>query len=98
MLPVMNSPIPDKAYSTIVGNNGEVEIPETLLDLGYTSADIDTSNWLNDVSIYGTSFGDAQNRREVDIRDKFVKIRIRYSGEELAIIDFLNTIYRISYA
>lgn len=98
MLPVMNSPIPDKAYSTIVNNNGEVEIPEILLDLGYTSADIDTSNWLNDVSIYGTSFGDAQNRREVDIRDKFVKIRIRYSGEELAIIDFLNTIYRISYA
>ena len=37
-------------------------------------------------------------RRETDVRGKFIKIRIRYSGEELAIIDFLNTIYQISYA
>jgi hypothetical protein len=58
---------------------------------------IDTTNWLNDVNIYNTSFGEAQNRREVDVRDKFVKVRIRYSGEELAIIDYLNTIYRVSY-
>jgi hypothetical protein len=27
-----------------------------------------------------------------------MKVRIRYSGKELAIIDFLNTIYQISYA
>ena len=38
------------------------------------------------------------NRHETDVRGKFIKIRIRYSGEELAIIDFLNTIYQISYA
>jgi hypothetical protein len=38
------------------------------------------------------------DRRETDVRGKFIKIRIRYSGEELAIIDFLNTIYQISYA
>ena len=37
-------------------------------------------------------------RRETDVRGKFIKIRIRYSGEELAIIDFLNTIYQISFA
>jgi len=56
------------------------------------------SNWLNDVSVYKTNFGEAQNRKELDVRDKFIKIRIRYSGEELAVIDFLNTIYRTSYA
>lgn len=39
-----------------------------------------------------------KNRQETDVRGKFVKIRIRYSGEELAIIDFLNTIYQISFA
>lgn len=38
------------------------------------------------------------DRREADVRGKFMKVRIRYSGEELAIIDFLNTIYQISYA
>jgi hypothetical protein len=27
-----------------------------------------------------------------------MKVRIRYSGKELAIIDFLNTIYQISFA
>ena len=37
-------------------------------------------------------------RRETDVRGKFMKVRIRYSGEELAIIDFLNTIYQISFA
>lgn len=59
---------------------------------------LDTTNWLNDVSIYQYNFGEAHNRKETDVRDKFIKIRIRYSGEELAIIDFLNTIYQVSYA
>lgn len=59
---------------------------------------IDNTNWLNDLSIYKMNFGEAQNRKETDIRDKFVKIRVRYSGEELAVIDFLNTIYTVSYA
>lgn len=40
----------------------------------------------------------ATDRRETDVRGKFMKVRIRYSGKELAIIDFLNTIYQISYA
>ena len=38
------------------------------------------------------------DRHETDVRGKFIKVRIRYSGEELAIIDFLNTIYQISFA
>ena len=46
---------------------------------------------------YARSYG-AGNRKELDLKDKFMKVRIRYSGEELAVIDFLNTVYRISYA
>ena len=38
------------------------------------------------------------NRRETDVRGKFIKIRIRYKGDQLAIIDLLNTIYQISFA
>ena len=39
-----------------------------------------------------------KDRRETDVRGKFMKVRIRYSGEELAIIDFLNTVYQMSFA
>ena len=97
-LPLVNSPIPDKAYLTILNNQGQVEIPPVLSNLGYSEKDMDTTNWLNDVDIYKINFGQAQNRKELDIKDRFMKVRIRYSGEELAIIDFLNTIYRISYS
>ena len=38
------------------------------------------------------------DRQETDVRGKFMKVRIRYSGEELAIIDILNTIYQVSFA
>ena len=96
-LPIMNSPIPAKTYETIVAKGGNIDIPTEVLK-DYEASDIDLNSWLNDGSIYNTSFGEAQNRREVDVRGNFVKVRIRYSGEELAIIDFLNTIYKISYA
>ena len=59
---------------------------------------LDGTNWMKDLSIYKTNFGEGQNRKELDLKDKFMKVRIRYSGEELAVIDFLNTIYRVSYA
>lgn len=101
---IMNSPIPDKIKAA-----GSIEFPDPSTGTGKDNAlyglyrnpamdGIDTTNWLNDVGVYGTNFGEAQNRKELDLKDKFIKIRIRYSGEELAVIDFLNTVYRISYA
>ena len=36
--------------------------------------------------------------KEARIRDKYCKIRVRYSGEELAIITALQTIYNLSFA
>ena len=38
------------------------------------------------------------NRKEVRPRDKYIKIRVRYSGKDLAIITALKTLYTISYA
>lgn len=58
---------------------------------------LDTSNWLEDSNIYNTNFGMNQNLVETPLRDRFIKIRIRYSGEELAIIDLVRTIYEVSY-
>ena len=38
------------------------------------------------------------DRKETRIRDKYCKIKVRYSGEDLAIITALKTIYTASYA
>lgn len=60
---------------------------ETLPNL-YKSGDpgryIDTSAW--------------SLRKEAKIRDKWVKIRVRYSGKNLAIIHSIVTLYNISYS
>lgn len=45
------------------------------------------------------SWPDYQKRnKEAKLKDKFVKIRIRYSGKDLAIISAIRTLYSISYA
>lgn len=111
-LPVYNSPIPDESYEYIKDNNdGNIYMPPELANLGYEptfntydsngklleKGYLDDTNWLSENSIYGTTFGEAQNRKEVSMKDRFIKVRIRYSGDELAIIDYLNTLYRVSY-
>ena len=35
---------------------------------------------------------------EVDLKDRFVKIRIRYKGDELAIINYIKTLYEQSFS
>jgi hypothetical protein len=37
-------------------------------------------------------------RREIRFRDKYIKIKVRYSGKDLAVISALKTIYTNSYA
>lgn len=96
---VKNAPIPTKAYDQIKYNNGLVQIPEVLSDIGYGLNDIDFSNWRDSLSIYQMGpYGEGQNLQSVPLRDRFIKIKIRYTGDELAIIDFLNTLYTNSYA
>ena len=104
---IQNTSIPDaikKAgevnFPTDINSTADTE--NALYKLYYLGTDaespIDGTNWLNDLSVYKASFGDGQNRKEIDLRDKFIKVRIRYSGEELAVIQLLKTIYTISYA
>ena len=42
--------------------------------------------------------GDWTTRKEARIRDKWIKIRVRYSGKNLAVIHSLITLFDISYA
>lgn len=95
-----NAPIPND----FVGNQVTIDnVPKDLREnLGYTLRDIDTSDW----GIYAVGrdldgnviYADAETRKEVKVKDKFVKIRIRYSGKDLAIITALRTLYSLSYA
>jgi hypothetical protein len=104
-LPVLNSPLPyDDNNVPLFTDNPSVtddNIPKDLQAIGYTIDDFDTDSWLDDADIHGYSWGGTgtnANREEVPIRDKFVKVRIRYTGKDLALIDFINTIYQLSYA
>lgn len=102
-LPVFNSPLPVDENGEYILENGltDEDWPQELTDIGYSNKDLDSVRWLDSVDIHGYQWGGegtACNREEVDIRDKFVKIRIRYTGDQLAIIDFINTIYQISLA
>jgi hypothetical protein len=45
---------------------------------------IDTSGWTY--------------RKETNIRDKWMKVRVRYSGKNLAVIHSIATLYNISYS
>lgn len=53
------------------------------------------SDWERNVVSWGIT--DKINK-EVKLKDKFIKIRVRYSGKDLAVISALKTLYSISYA
>lgn len=86
-LPVLNTPVPNDIINTNIGND---DFPEELRELGYDTRDIDVSEWS------GNYRGDANLRKEARIRDKFCKVRVRYSGEKLVIIQAIKTIYSAS--
>lgn len=43
-------------------------------------------------------YKDGSRNKETRIRDKYVRIRVKYSGKDLAVITALKTIYTQSYA
>lgn len=55
------------------------------IENGYDITDVqDDSDW--------------SKRKETKIRDKYLKVKIRYTGNELAIITALKTLYETSFA
>ena len=46
----------------------------------------------------GGQLGIINDSTESRIRDKYIKIRVKYSGKQYAIINALKTLYTISYA
>lgn len=84
---VGNSPVPNdlKGFTITEETNLSDYMPQDLINKGYNIKDIDTSNWF-------------ESQKEAKLRDKYIKVRIRYSGKDLAIITALKTLYTISYA
>lgn len=68
------------------------EITKNDLPTNYDITDIENTS---DDNLVYTGWTD---RKETRIRDKYCKIKVRYSGEELAIITALKTLYTVSFA
>ena len=67
-------------------------IPSDILD----KETIDIPNTLNDRAIVVWNWEENQNK-EVKAMDKYIKIRIRYTGNKLAVIYMINTLYSVIY-
>lgn len=87
-LSIFNTPVPNDILNTNITNN---DFPKELRNLGYGTTDLDLSNWASDYR------NDALGRKEARIRDKYCKIRIRYTGENMVIIQAIKTIYSESW-
>ena len=84
-LNLVNNPLPESMPTLNISS--DEDIPGDLRNLGYKADlfSLDINKWNSD-------------RKETRIRDKYIKIKVRYSGDELAIITALKTLYTISYA
>ena len=87
-LNLVNNPLPSDM--SILEIKDKSDIPEDLVRLGYdVNADsFDTTKWETITN----------HRKESKIKDKVMKVKIRYTGNELVYITALKTIYNISYA
>ena len=75
------------------------QITETTLPTGYAFDDIQIlPNTGSRGDAYPSTYGGWTARKETKIRDKYLKVRIRYTGNDLAIITAIKTIYTESYA
>ena len=81
------------------------KLPSDLQRTQITSTQLPTGYSLSDVEILPNTYqrgdgipGGWTSRKETKIRDKYLKVRIRYKGNELAIITAIKTIYTESYA
>lgn len=83
-LSIYNTPVPDDIINTNITGN---DFPEELRNIGYGVTDLDLSDWASDYR------NDATSRKEAFIRDKYCKIRVRYTGKKMVIIQAIKTIY-----
>ena len=64
----------------------------------YEAQRVNIPNELHDWNIIYEPSESTWVRSEISLKDRFVKIRIRYKGDELAIINYINTLYEQSFS
>ena len=69
------------------------DIKDSSLPGGYS---VIPNTYLNENTKYITNQDGWTNRKETKIRDKWMKVRVRYSGKNLAVIHSLVTLFNIS--
>ena len=69
------------------------DIKDSNLPGGYS---VIPNTYLNENTKYITNQDGWTNRKETKIRDKWMKVRVRYSGKNLAVIHSLVTLFNIS--
>ena len=84
-LNLANNPLPQDLPQGLSLQNVS-DIPQGLLDLNYriNTDSFDLSKW--------------SEVRQAKLKDKYIKIKIRYTGNNLAVITAIKTLYNISYA
>lgn len=95
-------------YGSPLNYYKDVEIPPIVINSGNLPLSLNDSivsdetlpNIYKGVEYISNVFGNDKwtGRKETYIRDKWIKIRIRYSGRNLAIIHSIITLYNISYS
>lgn len=87
-IPIIVSQIPEYFDTNNPNNYPYLESPynpsTNILDESHTVSLLKDSTWTN--------------RKETKLRDKYIRIKVRYSGDDLAIITALRTIFIQSYA
>lgn len=83
---LLNNPLPEELRNGISLSSNE-DIPQTLRGLKY---DVNELGWF-DLTVW-------PENKQVKIKDKYIKIKIRYTGKNLAVIAAIKTLYNISFA
>lgn len=76
---------------------GQNPIPDVVLQKENLTYPDDFPKESKDRAVVRWNWKESQNR-EVKPKDKWIKIRIRYKGDKLAVITAIKTLYSISYA
>lgn len=83
---LLNNPLPEDLVNGISLSTNE-DIPSSLRKLNYN---VDNPGWF-DLTTW-------KDDKQVKIKDKYIKIKIRYTGKNLAVIAAIKTLYNISFA
>ena len=94
----------DSWEKVVKGAGNKDKVPIEILQSNFVNADdVKTSNGLKPIKPLDERGlvlweDDKIRRQEAKLKDKYIKIRVRYEGKELAIIQAIKTIYSISYS